>query len=190
MFGDSAYADRSHPSRPRAKGVAKITAKVPPTRNAAGRFTKDRFDVDPGGRAPSPARPNTRGGHPPHPPRWRPGLLSRPTAGLPAAIGLHRLARAGRTDRRAHRTRRCCNGPGPNSKTRMAGPSATGPTDRSSSARSPTSSTGPRGAQEDPARGLRRIATDLDTRAGALNWARLAVLGLIHVNRGWAISAS
>jgi hypothetical protein len=36
-------------------------------------------------------------------------------------------------------------------------------------------------------RGLKRISTDLDTRAGALNWARLAILGLHLGDDGWAI---
>jgi len=35
---------------------------------------------------------------------------------------------------------------------------------------------------------LERVATDLDTRAGAVNWARLAVLGLHHGDNGWAIA--
>src|ERR1019366_1756320 len=34
-------------------------------------------------------------------------------------------------------------------------------------------------------RGLKRISTDLDTRAGALNWARLAILGLHLDANGW-----
>ena len=39
-------------------------------------------------------------------------------------------------------------------------------------------------------RGLARITTDLLTRAGALNWARLAVLGLDHDQTGWALPAT
>ena len=39
-------------------------------------------------------------------------------------------------------------------------------------------------------RGLARITTDLVTRAGALNWARLAVLGLRYDQTGWAIRAT
>ena len=34
------------------------------------------------------------------------------------------------------------------------------------------------GARKARTRGLKRVSTDLDTRAGALNWARLAILGL------------
>jgi Transposase DDE domain len=36
-------------------------------------------------------------------------------------------------------------------------------------------------------RGLARITTDLVTRAAALNWARLAVLGLDRDQAGWAL---
>ena len=36
-------------------------------------------------------------------------------------------------------------------------------------------------------RGLARITTDLVARAGALNWARLAVLGLDHDPAGWVL---
>ena len=39
-------------------------------------------------------------------------------------------------------------------------------------------------------RGLARVTTDLVTRAGALNWARLAVLGLEHRPTGWALRAT
>ena len=36
-------------------------------------------------------------------------------------------------------------------------------------------------------RGLARITTDLVARAGALNWARLAVIGLDHDPAGWVL---
>ena len=38
--------------------------------------------------------------------------------------------------------------------------------------------------------GLARITTDLYARAGALNWARLAVLGLSRDQAGWALPAT
>ena len=37
-------------------------------------------------------------------------------------------------------------------------------------------------------RGRRRVATDLDPRSAALNWAGLAVLGLHHRDGTWAIT--
>jgi hypothetical protein len=39
-------------------------------------------------------------------------------------------------------------------------------------------------------RGPQRIATDLDARAGAINWARLAIIGLHHDRTGWALPAT
>jgi hypothetical protein len=44
------------------------------------------------------------------------------------------------------------------------------------------------GGRRGRTRGLRRIATDLDTRAGAINWARLATLGLSFGPAGWTIA--
>ncbi len=42
------------------------------------------------------------------------------------------------------------------------------------------------GGRKARTRGLRRVATDADTRAAAVNWARLATLG-VHWNGGaWA----
>jgi len=44
------------------------------------------------------------------------------------------------------------------------------------------------GGRKARTRGLTRVATDLDTRAAAINWARLATLGLEHTHTGWAIA--
>jgi hypothetical protein len=38
--------------------------------------------------------------------------------------------------------------------------------------------------------GLARITTDLDTRAAALNWARLAILGLSYSHTDWTLPAT
>jgi Transposase DDE domain len=46
------------------------------------------------------------------------------------------------------------------------------------------------GGRKARTRGLSRITTDLLTRAGALNWARLAALGLDHDQTGWALRAT
>jgi hypothetical protein len=37
-------------------------------------------------------------------------------------------------------------------------------------------------------RGIRRISTDVDTRAGAINLARLAILGLRHDGDRWSVA--
>ncbi len=44
------------------------------------------------------------------------------------------------------------------------------------------------GGRKARTRGRRRVATDLDTRAAALNWSRLAVLGLRRRPTGWQIA--
>jgi hypothetical protein len=46
------------------------------------------------------------------------------------------------------------------------------------------------GGRKARTRRLARNATDLATRAGAFNWARLAVLGLDHDPAGWALRAT
>jgi hypothetical protein len=46
------------------------------------------------------------------------------------------------------------------------------------------------GARKARTRGLARVTTDLVTRAAALNWARLAVLGASHNQTGWALQAT
>jgi Transposase DDE domain len=48
----------------------------------------------------------------------------------------------------------------------------------------------PWGGRKARTRGLARITTDLHTRAGAINWARLAVLGLGHDETGWILAAT
>lgn len=45
------------------------------------------------------------------------------------------------------------------------------------------------GGRKARTRGKARIATDVDTRAGAVNLARLAVLGLRFTNGGWSVTA-
>ena len=44
------------------------------------------------------------------------------------------------------------------------------------------------GGRKARVRGRARVATDLDTRAAAINWARLATLGLEHTHTGWTIA--
>jgi hypothetical protein len=43
------------------------------------------------------------------------------------------------------------------------------------------------GGRKARTRGLARMSTDLDTRAGAINWARLAALGLGYGPTGWKL---
>ena len=46
------------------------------------------------------------------------------------------------------------------------------------------------GGRRGRTRGLQRIATDLDTRASAINWARLVALGLTSGPAGWTIAGA
>jgi hypothetical protein len=48
----------------------------------------------------------------------------------------------------------------------------------------------PWGGRRARTRGKERVATDLDTRAGAINWARLAALGLQRDHTGWLIAGT
>ena len=171
ILGDSAYADGA---TRQALGEAGFTlmAKCPPIRNATGGFTKDRFVVD----------LETQHRHLP----GRTARRDHPTrdGGGRATFKLHcdcPLRRACTTSRcRPHDHDRRPRGDPP------TGPSRAGDA-RVAGALS--SEPPPRRAQDRPlrpprlgranarTRGRRRISTDLDTRAGALNWARLA-LGL------------
>jgi DDE family transposase/transposase-like protein DUF772 len=46
----------------------------------------------------------------------------------------------------------------------------------------------PWGGRKARVRGAKRVTTDVVTRAAALNWARLATLGLVYGDHGWALS--
>jgi hypothetical protein len=48
----------------------------------------------------------------------------------------------------------------------------------------------PWGGRRARTRGKERVAADLDTRAGAINWARLAALGLHRDQIGWVIAGT
>lgn len=185
VLGDSAYADGATRATLEEKGF-KVTSKVPPTRNATGRFTKDRFEVNlETGTVTCPADQvvaitPTRGG------------------GGRAAFKVHcrtcplrtacTAARSGRTitihphEAILQRARAEQHQPGWAERYR-----ADRPIVERKIAHFVYRSWGGRRART---RGLRRVATDLDTRAGAINWARLAVLGLVHDDRGWTIATA
>jgi hypothetical protein len=46
------------------------------------------------------------------------------------------------------------------------------------------------GGRKARCRGLARVATDVDTRAAAVNLARLAILGVDFSARGWVIAST
>jgi hypothetical protein len=185
VVGDSAYGDAATRAHLEAQGFT-VTAKCPPARNAGGRFPKDRFAADLGaGTVTCPAGqtaiivPAARGGGRAS---FRPWCATCPlrlacTAsrrGRTITIHPHeavlQLARAVQRDpawQQRYRADRPIVERKVSHFTRRAW-----------------------GGRNARTRGLARITTDLVTRAGALNWARLAVLGLRHSPAGWALPAT
>ncbi len=183
VLGDSAYADGATRETLEEKGFS-VTAKCPPVRNATGLFTKDRFEVDlvtqsvtcPAGQRVG-INPTRDGGgrasfkvHCTTCPLRRGCTKSR--AGRTISLGPHEAvlgrARAEQKD------------PGWMERYR-----ADRPVVERKIAHFVRRSWGARRART---RGRTRISTDLDTRAGALNWARLAALGLHRDTSGWAMA--
>jgi Transposase DDE domain/Transposase domain (DUF772) len=185
VVGDSAYGDAATRAELEAQGFT-VTAKCPPARNAKGRFAKDRFTVDldtgavtcPAGQTAA-IIPAARGGGRAV---FRPWCASCPlrqacTAskrGRTIAIHPHEAvlqqARAAQRDpawQQRYRADRPIVERKVSHFTRRAW-----------------------GGRKARTRGLARITTDLLTRAGALNWARLAVLGLRHDQAGWTLPAT
>jgi hypothetical protein len=184
IFGDSAYADG--PTR-KALGEAgfEVVAKVPPVRNATGLFTKDRFNVDlatqsvtcPAGQRVT-INPTADGGgrasfklHCKDCPMRMTCTKSR--AGRTIAIGRHEgLLQVARSQQATPEWQARYRADRPKVERKI-----------SHFARRPW------GGRNARVRGRRRISTDVDTRAGAVNLARLAVLGLSHNGDRWNVAA-
>jgi Transposase DDE domain/Transposase domain (DUF772) len=182
VVGDSAYGDAATRAHLEAEGFT-LVAKCPPARNTGGRFAKDRFAVDldrgtvtcPAGQTAVIVPARGDGGRASFRP-WcatcplRSGCTSsrrgRTIAIHPQEAVLQR-ARASQRD--------------PTWEERYR-------TDRPTVERKISHFTRRAwGGRKARTRGLQRISTDLDTRAGAINWARLAILGLHHDGMGWAL---
>lgn len=183
VLGDSAYADGT---TRQALGEAGFTlmAKCPPVRNATGGFTKDRFVIDldratvtcPAGQVTTVTRRADGSGTA----RFAPhcgtcplrSACTKARAGRSVTINEHEAilqrARAEQADPEWIATYR-----------------ANRPLVERKIAHLVRRSWGGRRGRT---RGLRRIATDLDTRAGAVNWARLAALGLSFGRDGWTLA--
>jgi hypothetical protein len=185
VLGDSAYADGATRDTLGANGFT-ITAKCPPVRNATGLFTKDRFTVDledstvtcPAGQR-VPINPTRDGGgrasfkvHCATCPMRRACTKSR--AGRTIAIHEHEdLLQQARADQAEPGWAEHYRADRPIVERKIA-----------HFVRRPW------GGRRARTRGVKRITTDLDTRAGALNWARLAVLGLGRDDGGWMLRAT
>ena len=183
ILGDSAYADGATRATLAEAGF-EVVAKVPPVRNATGLFTKDRFRVDletqsvtcPAGQRVA-INPTRDGGgrasfkvHCKGCPLRRACTKSR--AGRTIAIGRHEdLLQVARVQQRAPEWQARYRADRPKVERKI-----------SHFARRAW------GGRNARVRGRQRIRTDVDTRAGAINWARLAVLGLDHDGARWSVA--
>lgn len=181
VYGDSAYAD-GRTLREQAERGNDLRAKVPPVRNSRG-YSKDEFRIDPeAGTVGCPAghtvpiRPQRRGGQARFGDLCRDCPLRAPctTARGGRVISIHpqeaelqhAKARQREPDwQQAYRTHRPIVERKISHFTRR-----------------------PWGGRKARCRGQARILTDILTRAGAINLARLAILGLQHGPGGWAIA--
>jgi hypothetical protein len=185
ILGDSAYASGQTRTALSDRGFT-LMARCPPVRNATGGFTKERFVIDleartvtcPAGQtAMITSRPDRSGiarfGSLCAPCRLR-SACTTSRAGRSVAINEHEAilqqARAEQAD------------PG-----WIAAYRANRPLVERKIAHLVRRSWGGRRGRT---RGLQRIATDLDTRASAINWARLAALGLTSGPAGWTIAGA
>jgi hypothetical protein len=183
ILGDSAYADGATRAALGQAGF-EVVAKVPPVRNATGLFTKDRFVVDleastvtcPAGQRVA-INPTRDGGgrasfkvHCKACPLRRACTKSR--AGRTITVGRHEdLLQMARVQQGTPEWQARYRADRPKVERKI-----------SHFVRRPW------GGRHARVRGRRRISTDVDTRAGAVNWARLAVLGLDHDGLRWSVA--
>lgn len=185
VVGDSAYADGATRARLEDEGY-EVVAKTPPPRNSTGLWPKDRFVVDPDA-----------------------GTAACP-AGHTVAI---KLGRAG--GGKASFAHHCATCPlradctdSPRGRTITVHPHETVLQRARAEQREPEWAARYRadrpiverkiahlvrrawGGRKARTRGRARVATDVDTRAGAVNLARLATLGLAFVDGNWALATN
>jgi hypothetical protein len=181
VYGDSAYAD-GQTLHDQAERGNDLRVKVPPVRNARG-YSKDEFHIDPqAGTVGCPAghtapiRPLRRGGQARFGQWCRdcPLRAACTTARGGRVITIHpreadlQRAKARQHDpdwQRAYRTHR------PTVERKIS-----------------HFTRRPWGGRKARCRGRARVLTDVLTRAGAINLARLAALGLQHRSTGWVIA--
>jgi IS5 family transposase len=179
VLGDSAYGDAATRAGLEEQGFT-VIAKCPPARNTAGRFAKDRFGIDlENGTVTCPAGNTTtitataRGGRASFRP-WCAGCPLRPActaARRGRTIAIHPLEAV------LQRARQEQKEPAWQDRYRAERPIV----ERKISHFTRRSW----GGRKARTRGLARISTDLYARAGAINWARLAVLGARHDGTSW-----
>ena len=182
IVGDSAYADGATRATLAGAGF-EVVAKVPPVRNATGLFTKDRFRVDlksqsvtcPAGQRVAIIPTRDGGGrasfnvHCKNCPLRRACTKSR--AGRTITIGRHEgLLQVARAEQATPEWQARYRADRPKVERKLSHFMRRG-----------------WGGRHARVRGRRRIATDVDARAGAINLARLAVLGLAHDGARWSV---
>lgn len=183
VIGDSAYADGATRAHLDDQGF-EVIAKCPPTRNSTGGFTKDHFDVNiDDNTVTCPAdhtvtiRMSPRGGgkasfkahckHCPLRDQCTPSHRGRTITIHPHEAVLQQ-ARAEQSTPQWTASYR-----------------ADRPLVERKISHFVRRAWGGRRART---RGLKRVSTDVDTRAAAVNWARLAVLGLAHRHGAWTLA--
>jgi hypothetical protein len=184
VIGDSAYGDAATRAILEEQGFT-VTAKCPPARNAAGRFSKDQFIVDlDRGAVTCPAgqtaiiTPAARGGKA----SFRSWCAACPLRSACTAAKRGRTIAIHPHEPILQRARAAQRDPAWQQHYR---------TDRPIVERKIAHLTRRAwGGRRARTRGLARITTDLVTRAAALNWARLAVLGLSHDQADWTLPAT
>jgi hypothetical protein len=183
ILGDSAYADGKTRKTLGEAGFV-LMAKCPPIRNATGGFTKDRFVIDldsrtvtcPAGQTATITRRGDRSGVARFAPHCgtcplRSGC-TKSRAGRSITINEHEaILQRARTEQADPEWISTYRANRPLVERKIAHLVRRG-----------------WGGRRGRTRGLRRIATDLDTRASAINWARLATLGLTFGPNGWTLA--
>jgi IS5 family transposase len=184
VVGDSAYADGATRAQLEDEGY-EVVAKTPPARNSTGRWPKDRFEVNPdAASATCPAGHTVAirfgrhgGGKASFAPHCATCPFGPQCTGSPRGrtITVHpheaRLQRA-RAEQRAPKWAERYRADRPIVERKIAHLMRR-----------------VWGGRKARTRGRVRIATDLDTRAGAVNLARLAVLGLSFGDSGWTVAS-
>jgi len=181
VVGDSAYAQGATIADLEKKGY-EVVAKVPPARNGAGGYSKDRFEIDlahrrvtcPAGNT-VPIRFGRAGGHASFASHCAGCPLRQECTSSPKgrSIVIHPHEAQLQKAKAAQRT--------DDWKARYRADRPVVERKISHFVRKPW------GGRRARARGLERVVTDVVTRAGVLNLARLAVLGLRSTPAGWAI---
>jgi hypothetical protein len=183
VVGDSAYADGATLAALAAAG-REVVSKVPPARNMTGGFSKDRFGIDlhertvtcPAGQSAVITMGRTGARRASFAPHCRdcPLRADCTSAAKGRSITIHRHEDALQRAKAAQRSEEW--------KARYRA-------DRPIVERKISHFTRRQwGGRKARTRGVDRIRIDVATRAGVLNWARLAVLGLRSTPAGWSIA--